>query len=65
MTEEKTVQLKEKRIISVWECYCGGQVFWAREDGRLECDECRTLVRGLYLSNIPPWAQEDDAKGTV
>jgi len=35
---------KERRIVRVWEHNCGGQQFWIRENGQIECVKCYTII---------------------
>lgn len=59
MPEEKIVKIADKRITQVYECMCGSQIFYLRIDGRCECSECNSLTRGIFVTDQPPWGDDD------
>jgi len=48
---------KEKRNEKVWECDCGGQLFYlrAKPEGYLECKDCSRMLRNLV------WGMRNEA----
>jgi len=49
-TDDKVVKLenyKTKKPDLIWECNCGGQLFWLHKDGAVECRDCKTVKSTL------------------
>jgi hypothetical protein len=38
---------RTKKPEHVWECNCGGQLFWLNKDGTIECRSCKTVKTSL------------------
>lgn len=44
------LEFKDKRTQKVWECECGGQVFYLISSGEVECAECKLTSRSIWTT---------------
>ena len=44
---------RSKKPEHVWECNCGGQLFYLHDDGGIECRSCKTIKTTLLWGYNP------------
>lgn len=50
---DNILEFKPRRFDDVWECACGGQLFYILESMRIECRACGKLSESVFATDKP------------